>query len=328
MNPLESVLERNIAALDGNKATLLINPPTEYAGTLLAKREFPEIRHFSQYARSDLASAEFGLVPSAQVAQMVWFLPRERLLREWLAGALAHNAPPEGTLLAIGENQAGAKSAARQLGLAFGSVSKIDSARHCTAYLCREPLATDATDLPEATFTFRHAGVTLQAVTLPGVFSHGHLDHGTGLLLDNLPDDLEGDVLDFGCGCGIIAAAVAHASQCQLTASDISALALEATRRTFLRNDLSLPQFRLCSDLPEGRWDAIVTNPPFHDGIHTQYDTARRMIECAPDHLNKGGRLIIVANTHLGYPALMKARFGSVRILSQSRRFMVLEARL
>ena len=35
-----------------------------------------------------------------------------------------------------------------------------------------------------------------------GVFSKKGLDFGTRSLLESLPDDIHGDVLDFGCGYG------------------------------------------------------------------------------------------------------------------------------
>ena len=325
MTAEEAVLERNLSALSSDRPVILINPPTESARALLNAAGYSDIQSFSQYARPELTASEFGLQPTGKIHQAVWFLPRERLLREWLATALESACVPDALVLAIGENQAGAKSAPRQLSGAFQSIEKVDSARHCTAYLCQKPQSGGEKALPETVFPVSLGTQQLEAVTLPGVFSHGHLDHGTRLLLDHLPD-LNGEVLDFGCGCGVIAAAIAKRTGADLTVSDISALALEATRRTFVRNALQPPRFELCSDLPEGQWDAIVTNPPFHDGIHTQYDTARRMIESAPAHLTSRGRLIVVANTHLGYPSLMNSVFRQVDVLAQSRRFIVLDA--
>jgi len=55
---------------------------------------------------------------------------------------------------------------------------------------------------PEGTYTL---------VTMPGVFSWDHLDDGTALLLDHLHVVPDTDVLDIGCGGGIIGLAAARA---------------------------------------------------------------------------------------------------------------------
>ncbi len=46
------------------------------------------------------------------------------------------------------------------------------------------------------------SNVTLTVASLPGVFSQKKLDVGTALLLNNLPEVMQGKVLDFGCGAG------------------------------------------------------------------------------------------------------------------------------
>ena len=47
-------------------------------------------------------------------------------------------------------------------------------------------------------FTYR--GIPLTFRTDAGVFSRGEVDTGTRLLLEALPEEMGGDVLDLGCG--------------------------------------------------------------------------------------------------------------------------------
>ncbi|MDE1082344.1 methyltransferase, partial [Klebsiella pneumoniae] len=54
-------------------------------------------------------------------------------------------------------------------------------------------------------FTVEVAGTQFNAISIPGVFNHGELDAGTKMLLENAPNVKSGQVLDFGCGAGLIA---------------------------------------------------------------------------------------------------------------------------
>ena len=51
-------------------------------------------------------------------------------------------------------------------------------------------------------FTYR--GIPLTFQTDAGVFSKGEVDTGTRLLLEALPEEMTGDILDLGCGWGVI----------------------------------------------------------------------------------------------------------------------------
>lgn len=51
-----------------------------------------------------------------------------------------------------------------------------------------------------------------------------------------------------------------------------------------------------------GRFDMIISNPPFHDGLQTSQEAAQTLIRGAVRHLNSGGEPRIVANAFLPYP--------------------------
>ena len=81
-----------------------------------------------------------------------------------------------------------------------------------------------------------------------------------------------------------------------LTLSDVSAAALEAGRETLARNQLEgrVIASDVYSDISD-RYDWIVANPPFHDGLNTSYSAAQRLISGAKARLNRSGKLCIVA---------------------------------
>ena len=135
-----------------------------------------------------------------------------------------------------------------------------------------------------------------------------------------------GSVLDPGCGSGVLSAALARAGR-DVTAVDISRTAVAATRATLAANQL---QARVqCGDgyTGLGRFDAIWTNPPFHQGMRRTLAVSETLIRQAPHHLLKGGTLTLVANRELPYPRLLDESFGTWRILRETNRFRVYRAR-
>ncbi|WP_457292125.1 methyltransferase, partial [Pseudomonas azotoformans] len=74
------------------------------------------------------------------------------------------------------------------------------------------------------------------------------------------------------------------------------------------------------------RFDMIISNPPFHEGLQTSLHAAEQLIRGAAKHLNIGGHLRIVANAFLPYAALLDATFGSHEVLAQNGRFKVYQA--
>ncbi|PRY72741.1 methyltransferase [Halomonas ventosae] len=280
-------------------------------------------------ARGRAAYSPFeGVEPAPPGAVLFW--PKSHALGEWWLLWLCAHLPPGIPLKLVGENQGGIKRVLKALAALGLGCRKLDSARRCGLYATR--LARVGLDPDEAWTSFEAAGIRL--VSHPGVFGHGKLDDGTRLLLGQLPGvlgegagDMLGDVLDMGCGDGILAAWLARRGA-RVTALDVGHFAVEATRRTLAANDLEGEV--LASDvytaLGERRFDAIVSNPPFHQERAIDYGPAGRLILEAPDHLHPGGQLILVANAFLPYPDLLERAFGAFEVLADDRRFRVYRA--
>lgn len=255
----------------------------------------------------------------------VVFLPKSVMHQEMLLGMVARALPAGALLLTVGENQAGTRAARKLVERWVGAVTLSDAARHCTLFggLRRETaLASRLEDWAE-TYMVDVGGRKLTQVSFPGVFSHGRLDPGTALLVaglealkDRLPTGAPTQVLDFGCGGGIVGAAVrALWPATAVDLADVNALALEAAHRTLAANGQATGPVRaiatdIYSDVPN-RYNLIVSNPPFHTGKTTDLSIAREFLLESAQHLHPGGRLCIVANEFLKYEPWIEQALGN-----------------
>lgn len=274
------------------------------------------------------SAVKFSPVFEPQADLIVYYWTKNKAevqfqLMQWLASGRENQE-----VLIIGENRCGVRSAEKMLE-PFGEIGKIDSARRCGLYhfcLKNRPHF----DIADYWKTYRNPKLgELIVYSLPGVFSANELDAGTELLLSTINESVRGDVLDLGCGAGILGAYVKRRNpQVQVTLTDIHAMALASAERTLAENHLAGEV--LASDVfshVQGKFDLIVSNPPFHDGIDTAYRAVNELIKEARRRLKDGGELRIVANAFLPYPDLLDEHFGGHRVLAKTNKFKVYSVR-
>lgn len=223
----------------------------------------------------------------------------------------------------VGTNDAGGKSIHKAAHELIHSATKLDSARHCSLWqLELKPQAsTNWLKLAKSFNYLNHA-----YLTLPGVFNHGALDTGTAVLLEYLPAPREGKLLDLGCGSGVIGLSMkAREPSLEVVLADVDALALQSTGLNAARLGLDV-EIVASNGLNQidGRFDYIVTNPPFHQGKDTNYSFAKTLFMQAKQHLSTDGQLWLVANRHLNYEDWAREHFASVQIMAQEQGFKLL----
>ena len=272
---------------------------------------------------------------SSQIADtVVIFVPKSRSelsLRLALALSLVKAG---GRLLLVGEKKEGVARAVRQLSEQLPQSEKVDSARHCQVW--QADGVSCAADFELADWMQwheieRHA-VRLAVAGLPGIFSDGELDAGTGMLLDSLADSplRPGAVLDFACGAGVIGAWL-QCYQAQRSVEvfpvdgvDVQFQAVTCARATYERAGVNgVIHASDGLDRVDGRYRNVVTNPPFHTGLHTDTSVTDTFIKNLGKHLVSGGELRVVANRFLPYEALIRRYIGQPRVLAEDRRFIV-----
>lgn len=159
-----------------------------------------------------------------------------------------------------------------------------------------------------------------------GVFAGTRIDRGTRLLLSVLDGSAlpDGEIVDIGCGTGILATWLARAGARQVSATDTSAAAVASTTATVARAGTSV-QVRRGDGLtawPDGSVAALVTNPPFHVGAAKDSTPTLQIIADAARVLQPGGELTMVWNAHLPYLEHLR-RIGRTEVLRQDHRYVV-----
>ena len=326
------VLERHLDFLTG-KSLLLTGAVNDEFLSDLRRQGFSACAWswYFDYANREnqkqQSAVDFSLEFQRQADLILFYWTKNKQECHFQLMQILAKSPVGQEILIAGENRSGVRSVENMLA-DFGDIHKIDSARRCSLYhfqLKNPPHFA----LNSFWKSYQHpqlADVTVYA--LPGVFSAAELDGGTALLLSTLKN-VSGDVLDIGCGAGVIGSYIQkNYPKTKLVMTDIHAMALESAQRTLRENQLQGTV--LASDVfshVEGKFDLIISNPPFHDGVNTAYTAVNELIKQAKWHLKSGGELRIVANAFLPYADWLDQYFGGHEVLAKNNKFKVYSVR-
>lgn len=141
-----------------------------------------------------------------------------------------------------------------------------------------------------------------------GIFSMSRLDFGTRLLVENAKISNGANVLDLGCGYGIIGIAIKKSNaNINVMMCDVNERAVRLARENCTQNNVDIKVLKSDifsnPELHEKKFDVILTNPPFSAGKDVCIEFIRQSFQ----HLNKGGLLELVAPHNKGGISLKKA---------------------
>lgn len=259
--------------------------------------------------------------------------PRQREEARALFARAVALAAPGGIVVACQANNEGAKSSESDLQQLAGLGGKMTK-HHCRVYWTAPLHGTHDADL-HARWRALDAPRPIvggRFTSRPGVFAWDRIDPASVLLAEHFPADLAGHGADLGSGYGYLSSELLQRCP-QIRALDLyeaEARALALARKNLHAFEEKVRLGYHWQDVTAGlggRFDFIVSNPPFHTPAREERpDIGRRFIATAAQALRPGGRLLVVANRHLPYEQVLDAQFGTVRVLAERDGFKALLA--
>lgn len=163
-----------------------------------------------------------------------------------------------------------------------------------------------------------------------GVFSKSEVDFGSRVLIEsfNAPE-VEGNILDVGCGYGPIGLSLAKEYKERMVHMvDVNERALDLARENAGNNGVSNVRIYQSNvyEQVEGQYAAILSNPPIRAGKQVVHD----ILEKAHNHLLPGGELWIVIQKKQGAPSAMKKLeevFSEVEVVEKKKGYYIIKSK-
>ena len=138
-----------------------------------------------------------------------------------------------------------------------------------------------------------------------GVFSKDRFDYGTRVLLNSVDiDKLFGNVLDLGCGLGVVGIILGTFNKCiNIDMVDINERAIDLAKNNLVLNNIKANVF--VSDIYsniDNKYDFIITNPPIRAGKNV----IRGFLLGSYDYLKDDGILYFVMRKDHGVKSMIK----------------------
>ena len=138
-----------------------------------------------------------------------------------------------------------------------------------------------------------------------GVFSKDRFDYGTRVLLSSIDiDSLSGNVLDLGCGLGVVGIILGTLNKgINIDMVDINERAIDLAKNNLVLNNVKANVF--VSDIYsniDNKYDFIITNPPIRAGKNV----IRVFLLGSYDYLKDDGILYFVMRKDHGVKSMIK----------------------
>ena len=157
-----------------------------------------------------------------------------------------------------------------------------------------------------------------------GVFSKDRFDYGTRVLLENINiSELNGNVLDLGCGIGVVGLILGTINKnINIDMVDINERAINLAKENMSLNKVNSNVF--ISDVYSNinkKYNYIITNPPIRAGK----ETVRKFLLGGYDYLTDDGILYFVMRKDHGVKSMIKELENKyvVNILNKDKGFYV-----
>lgn len=167
----------------------------------------------------------------------------------------------------------------------------------------------------------------MKFITDIGVFSKAGVDFGSKLLIETFKEsDVEGEILDVGCGYGPIGLTLAKTFPDRgIKMIDINLRAIELSKKNAVINKIPNVEIfeSFCYENVEGMFAVVVSNPPIRAGKKVVH----AIIAEAKNYLLNGGELWVVIQKKQGAPSAQKKMleiYGNCEVIDKEKGYFIL----
>ncbi|QCI21629.1 16S rRNA (guanine(1207)-N(2))-methyltransferase RsmC [Buchnera aphidicola (Hyadaphis tataricae)] len=221
----------------------------------------------------------------------------------------------------VGNNSSGIKSASKIL-QPWIKLKKIDNAKHS---ILMTGSIKKTIQFTLHNFFKIHTWNNLYIKSLPGVFGHKKIDEGSKLLASTFSKNMNGKILDMGSGTGFLSVCLLNCSPNVLvTLTDNNVIALKCSQETLKINQFKgqIIASNIYSNIFE-KFDLIISNPPFHEDLATNFNTIKTIIFESVQYLKPKGELRFVVNSCFKYDIFLKKIFKHFDIIEKNYKYQV-----
>ncbi len=256
--------------------------------------------------------------PEARVGASIVFCHRSKHATFDLIARALELTGPGGIVAVDGAKTDGIESVLKALKKRFAGVESFSKAHGKLIWLTRPDRLPDLEDWK--TQPRQVDGFWTRA----GVFSADGIDKGSALLARHLPK-LAGRGADLGAGWGYLARQGLDSPE--VTALDLVEAdhqSLDLARRNIIDPRAAFHWADVMAH--QGKYDFVISNPPFHAGRKPDPALGQGFITKAAQLLEPKGDFWMVANQNLPYEAVLDETFGQVETRAQEGGFKVIHA--
>jgi 16S rRNA (guanine1207-N2)-methyltransferase len=168
-------------------------------------------------------------------------------------------------------------------------------------------------------------------LTSSSVFSKRKVDPGTRLLIETMVLPQKGNILDIGCGYGVVGiAAAAFNPQLDVVMTDVNMRAVRLARQNVELNKIVNAEVRYgCFYEPvmDLRFNCVLSNPPVSAGM----ETVKAIVKQAPVVMAPKTSFQMVIRSKIGaktLPTLFNETFGNCSVVGRESGYRVLMGNL
>ena len=284
---------------------------------------------FNDFAFEAFAEGSFN--------QVLFRIAKEKAVAHHIINQARRLLPDNGTLCIAGAKSDGLKTYAEKAGRYFGNLRKAE--KHGNHYLAiLHKLSTEGSPIDDQDYSQLRPCIDLDSFQLhskPGQFGWNKIDQGSALLAEQLPDFLQRfttaptSILDLGCGYGYLSAMASRLCSATIVATDNNAAAILACQKNF--ETLAIPGEVIagdCGNTTTEKFDAVICNPPFHQGFGIDNDLTSRFVTSCRQHLKPGGRGLFVVNRFVPLEQCAEDQGMLAENLAENRSFKLLTLEL